>query len=257
MNKIHKMTRFKCLICDTDVKSQFEYVFLHKTRRQTHVLCHDCTKGYIVPIIEKNTKLLRQNLKEEISYILCPGSYHGNSRNMCKHKINMKDLLSFNSLEFLGDIILTDIWRILYASMDTLKICCPQENCGNLIQLSEDSWESMVICNDCNTCWCIWCKASPYHDKMNCIEYAHAQGSSDESIRSIMFLKEQGELKFCRVCNAPIVRVKDKKGENDGCNKIICSVCGVKSCWLCGATHIDYDHFNDKTGNCAGKLWEK
>lgn len=253
MSKLHMLTREHCLVCDTQVK---DHVFLHKTRRQSHVLCTDCFKGYVEPIIKKNTELLRQNFKEEIDVILCTGSYHGQGRNMCKSKVKLEEIVSNNQLLFLGDTLITDIFRIIYATKDPLKFCCPKEECGNLIQLEANNWNSLVQCNDCDTTVCRWCKTIPYHTDMNCIEYSYSK-SADENTREIMLLKDKGELKFCKVCSAPITRLKDKNGQNEGCNKVICTICGVKSCWLCSATHIDYDHFNETTGACPGKLFQK
>lgn len=43
-----------------------------------------------------------------------------------------------------------------------------------------------------------------------------------------------------------------------GCNKIYCSKCGNKQCYICGANVKDYQHFNAPyhggTGECA--LWK-
>lgn len=252
---IHTITKFHCLVCDSQVSSA-TCVKLHKTRRQTHVLCQDCGIGYIKPIIDRYTELLRKNFRDNLDHIICPGSYHSQTRNNCNYKISLRELLRLNDTLFLPDHIVIDIHRIFYASLDHYKICCPNEKCGNLIQLSPDNWTAKVYCSDCNIGWCKYCQITPFHVDMNCIEYAYTQNSC-ETIQTIMTLKDTGELKFCRVCNAPITRVKDKNGENEGCNKVICSICQTKSCWLCQEINIDYDHFNSKTGNCPDKLWQK
>ena len=79
-----------CLVCEEDLGNGS--MTLHRTRRQTHSLCGDCVDGYIIPILENMTDILRQNLKKDIHFFKCPGNTKGELRNMCNHEINMLHL---------------------------------------------------------------------------------------------------------------------------------------------------------------------
>ena len=37
-----------------------------------------------------------------------------------------------------------------------------------------------------------------------------------------------------------------------GCNKMTCSACGMKFCWICGKGPIDYNHFG--TADCQSRV---
>ena len=63
-------------------------------------------------------------------------------------------------------------------------------------------------------------------------------------------MKNKGLLKFCPMCHAPSIK-------NNGCNKMLCTICNNVWCWLCRKDSISYDHYNTNlTGSCIGKLWD-
>jgi hypothetical protein len=96
----------------------------------------------------------------------------------------------------------------------------------------------------------------PYHDGMSCLEY-EAKICKTENGKLMAKMLEKGILKLCPRCKAPTTKIRDKKGNYLGCNKVVCSSCNVKWCWLCGVTDISYSHFNSKgSGSCANRLWE-
>ena len=88
MVKYHKNTGNSCLICCSDVKKG---ITLHKTRRQTHKLCIDCACGYLSPIFKQKINNLKDKINET-DFFSCPGSYDGEFRNICNHKVLISKL---------------------------------------------------------------------------------------------------------------------------------------------------------------------
>lgn len=249
MSKLHKLTNNVCLCCTEEI-GHGKCVFLHKTRRQSHILCIDCAHGYISPIVEKATDNLRNGIfLTNMSTITCPGSYHGEKRNQCSCKIRLENLKVPEDTD-----LYTGIFRFLYALRTPNAEICKNKKCGNVVDLGE--WgETIVKCTECNTQWCRSCGVCPYHEGMTCLEYELREDKSQNAL----YLKEmnkKGELKLCPSCGVPSCRVTTDDGRKLGCNKMICGTCGVKWCWLCGASNIDYDHFNSLGKNpCSNKLW--
>lgn len=235
----------KCICCDELLLDN--YVFLHKTRRQRHALCNNCGVGYIKPKLDN----IRQKLCNGINFkiddtIVCPGTYHGNMRNQCKHKINIRDINIDNNSD-----LYTDLLRIIYVLNNPELCICPNKDCGNIVE----AIDNCVKCNNCNYNWCKWCYSIPYHDDINCVEYEY-KNFSNENNSYILKLYKEGKLKFCPQCNAYTTKDKDKDDNDVGCNKITCIYCNINWCWLCGEKNIDYSHFNSMgNGSCSNKLW--
>lgn len=104
--------------------------------------------------------------------------------------------------------------------------------------------------------WCRNCHTSPYHVGKSCIEYQLENNATAESMYINANIKE-GVVKLCPCCKVPTEKVRNNDGTYVGCNKIVCSVCGNKWCWLCIEVNIDYDHFNvNSISRCANKLWD-
>ena len=101
------MSRLNCIICCDIIKK--DIIFLHKTRRQIHVLCTECGIGYLTPLIEQATENLRNNIRHKLTIIKCPGTYHGELRNKCRKNIDIKDIFISDKLP-----LYTSIFRILY-----------------------------------------------------------------------------------------------------------------------------------------------
>jgi hypothetical protein len=238
------MSKNKCICCDEISQN---YVRLHKTRRQTHSLCIDCAIGYIMPQLD----IIRHKLCSKNKFVIddtitCPGTYHGNVRNQCKSKINIRNIFVDNSNE-----LYIDLFRIIYVLDNPTVRICPNKNCGNVVE----ALDNCVECVNCNCKWCKWCYCVPYHNDMNCIEYEYKTSSSDND-KHILELYKQDKLKFCPKCNSSTTKDQDKDGKDLGCNKITCIYCNINWCWLCGKGNIDYDHFNSEgIGSCANKLW--
>jgi hypothetical protein len=232
-----------CICCDDNCCHQF--VFLHKTRRQKHYMCNDC----IVPYLKPKIKQIIDNLKFSIPYelsIKCPGTYHGLLRNQCNKKININDI---NTCP--GTSLYKDLESIKFILNNPGYTMCIGENCNNIIKIH--NFTNEVTCYNCKKNWCKCCKKSPYHTNMNCFEYNSILENTENNLL-MKELNQKGILKLCPQCYIPTTKEKDINGNYIGCNKIICVVCGVKWCWLCGESNIDYNHYN-KNNNCTNKLW--
>lgn len=242
MSKIHKKTGSVCLICDENIDSKS--VLLHKTTRQTHRLCQDCSIGYFKPILQQACNNIRKNIRKGIGNIKCPGSYHCKPRNQCKHMISIHDIIVPDNSP-----ISLDVFRLSYVIDNPCCYLCPEEKCGEIIVIDEQYNGSYLQCGACNTNWCCHCLAQPYHTGKSCIEF-EATNTNSENGKLILDMKSKGLLKFCPRCRTPICK-------HNGCNKIICTSCAVKWCWLCSSSEIDYDHYNPANViGCSGKLWE-
>lgn len=241
MAKLHFVTKNQCLICEDDGG-----IILHKTKRQTHVLCVDCAEGYLTPIFKNITNLLAiSNNPEQYLTVKCPGSYRGLKRNKCSHKINIKKLIVPDN-----STIATDLVRILFCDVNAGRYIC--RHCFDLVDVGVYYFDNDLHCQSCNTSWCKTCNIQPYHTGFSCLEHEVIMNSTENG-KKISELQKKGELKFCPVCKAPTTKEKNKDGKDIGCNKIKC-LCGIYWCFLCKDVNIDYNHYS--SGNCENRLWE-
>jgi hypothetical protein len=243
MSKLHKKTGSACLICDESLTKEYCIIF-HKTRRQTHSLCLDCGIGYLKPIIVQATNNIRKNIYNGSNVIKCPGSIHCEHRNLCKHTT------TFCSLVIPKCDISMDVFKLQYVILTPNAYICPEMKCGQVVNVDPYYTDNNLVCHDgCLTSWCRNCLISPYHNHKSCIE-VEAENKNTENGKLIWDLKQKGELKFCPQCRAPCIK-------NNGCNKMLCTFCNVKWCWICKDSDIDYDHYNfGGVGDCKGKLWQ-
>jgi hypothetical protein len=237
--KIHNKTGNICLICEDDIKN--DGIILHKTRRQTHILCNDCFGNYLPNILVKIKDKLMLNIRMNVNYIQCPGSIHSQVRNLCKHKVNINKI-QINEKHKLY----TDLFRIIYVLQNDNAYICKNNNCGNVIDIDNNHDNINIICLLCKTSWCKYCNVTPYHENKSCIEY-EVENQKTTNSKFIWDQKQKGLLKFCPSCKSPTIKY-------DGCNKITCSICHGNWCWICLNNNISYDHF--KSGNCYNKLWD-
>lgn len=241
MSKLHQKTGSVCIICDEPITE--DGVMIHKTRRQSHRLCKVCAIGYLRPILEMACKNLRKNIRVNVGMIKCPGAYHSEPRNQCKKTISLRDIKIPESE------ISSDIFRIIHTLSSDNVYLCPEGKCGQVIEVDPEYTSNKLICYDCKITWCRQCLTMPYHDNKSCIELEMENKNSDNG-KFIWEMKSKGKLKFCPQCRSPCIK-------NNGCNKMICSQCNCKWCWICCSMNIDYDHYNsDQIGSCTGKLWQ-
>jgi len=230
-----------CCICEDKVCEENKIV-LHKTRRQIHQLCNDCGVGYMKSIFVKLTNSIRHGFhKKKSSYFTCCGTISGLERNRCSHSISIISLNIHPSLSIYEDFI-----RLKYILENDNVYICPNKQCGNIFEIVIN--EDKLLCNSCNETWCKKCNATPYHSDLSCLENELKLDSKDENIQFIKQEMDKKMLKICPGCKSAIYRI-------EGCNKITCTYCDEKWCWLCNKKGIDYDHFT--RGKCEGKLYEK
>ena len=249
MSRIHNKTKSICPICCDIIEN--DGIFLHKTRRQTHKLCLECGTIYLSSSIKKLTENLKLNIKHKTSLIKCPGTYHGQLRNQCKQLIDISQIKVSEKSS-----LYTDIFRISYALQNPNIYLCPNNNCGNLIETQPNNYLNLrTECQFCHYIWCRGCQMSPYHEGMSCLEY-EARQLKTENGKLICSKIAKGQLKFCPTCRIPTEKVTNSNGKFVACNKILCTRCNIKWCWLCSAFNIDYNHYNIKNKSfCANKLW--
>ena len=242
MSKLHKKTGHACIICD-DVIENNNGFFLHKTRRQTHKLCNECGERYMESIF---SKIINNCKKFVFDFTFkCPGTYHSLLKNKCCKNVN---ILHLNiSREYFKIFTKSVIIKQLYL-FNNLQVCI-KNNCLNIIDKNNFRGCDMIMCDVCRENWCDKCKVSPYHKNISCLENEILENKTENG-KYLAIMKETGKLKFCPTCKTPTIKM-------DGCNKIVCSSCEVKWCWLCQDISIDYSHFNSFGQNpCANRLWE-
>lgn len=242
MSKIHKKTGSVCMICDEEIGN--DGILFHKSRRQTHSLCKDCAIGYLKPIVSMAANNIRKNIRHNVGIVKCPGSYHSESRNQCKQTTNLKNI-KIPECE-----ISLDIFRVTYTLSSNNVYLCPEEKCGQVIELVHpEHTGNKLVCHDCEITWCRQCLVIPYHDKKSCLE-VEMENKNSENGKFIWEMKRSGKLKFCPQCRSPCIK-------NNGCNKMLCTQCNCKWCWICLSINVNYDHYNsDQIGSCTGKLWQ-
>jgi hypothetical protein len=249
MSHIHSKTGSICPVCCDSIED--EGIVLHKTRRQTHRLCINCGISYLTPLIAQATENLRQNIRHKASIVKCPGTYHGKLRNQCHHEIDLRNIVVSDTSP-----LYTNIFRISYVLQCPNVFVCPERECGDIVETHPDDPVTRTQCQSCTFIWCRQCQLSPYHDDMSCIEYEASQNNT-ETGKLIWEKKIKGDLKFCPQCRVPTEKVRDTDGKFVACNKIVCTQCQIKWCWICEAKGIDYCHFNEKSKTrCANKLWQ-
>jgi hypothetical protein len=250
MVKDHKRSGNDCLICCEDISND-RCVFLHKTRRLTHRLCFNCCEGYLGPIFKQILNNLRNKIYNNVTCVICPSSYIGENRNMCNHSIEIKNLKIPQCLS-----IYLDFFKIMYLFNNHNAFLCMNSYCGEILEQDFYDRRCNIICPSCDYHWCKNCNISPYHVGKTCMEVQLANNTTDEA-KYINTKINNGEIKLCPICSVPVEKVKKQDGTSVGCNKIICTVCGGKWCWLCLTKNIDYDHFNiNSNSRCGNKLWD-
>ena len=243
----HSVSKTTCMCCE--VKTD-KIIVLHKTRRQTHALCYDCCYAYISPKLEIFFNLLRQELPIHDTHITCCGSVNGELRNQCTAKINILDI----SCEDVDFPLYDDLVKLKYllSDLNNLKMCQNKE-CGSIIEIN---YTNEISCPLCNVSWCRICLRQPYHFGKTCIQ-VELEDNQSEYAQTINKKISDGLLKKCPRCQVPTEKERDIDGKFVGCNKITCTQCGIKWCWLCNATNIDYNHFNENSATgCSNRLWE-
>ena len=242
-------TQSVCLTCTTVSTTGS---LIHRTRRQSHYMCGDCVLMYLRIELNKilsQMRAMRGAAVTELPTIPCPGKFCSEKRNLCQKSLSITEWMNVFPAELCEKAEYTDLLRILAVveSSGSLAIC-QSADCLNAACRSGP----IFSCALCKVTWCANCGVSPHHVGLSCLQYRCNELSTlDENEMVLMEMHRSGSLRFCPVCSHGVTK-------DGGCNKIVCSRCGTKWCWLCGESGIDYGHFNvTNGGSCGNRLWER
>lgn len=137
---------------------------------------------------------------------------------------------------------------------------CPR--CNNAVIQEPEQGLNLAHCLVCRFSFCTECMES-WHQGENCkinddmkrqkkeTEVKKQEVEESEKIRmellrqrktdyrlSLKYIKSMA--KKCPVCKSPIMKI-------DGCNKVVCTICGSFMCWACEQKINGYDHFTDNS----------
>ena len=235
-SKLRSKSGAECMICECEFDN--DRLIIHQTRRQIHAWCEECTQGCLPLLLKANSK------KPEPTFLIpCSGNPHGETRNCCKLKIDVRKIKvpqSFKDIHFLID-------KILALQMAGAMECL---TCDEVLVLDSDLIR--VECHNCKKVWCKKCHQHPFHEGEGCDENAVlAAVLHDEGGHELVEYLKKKNWKLCPGCNYGVEK-------NGGCNKMTCELCGKKWCWRCRAIITDYDHFNERNGapGCRGMVFD-
>lgn len=248
---------YKCEICQYDKKG-------YKCQRLSvchHVFCTDCLVEYFEVCIDQGY----------VSHVHCPTIGCENPQ-LDKHQL----------LELVGNDRVLRYERLvrklrLESNPNSFSVC-PRDTCQGLYEI-KNADELLCVCPDCSMAYCRICKRT-WHGKFqyckmskpkDSIIQAYIDGTDEEKIvlerewgkknmqhfvRDFLadvtfrrYLKESRTQK-CPQCESPIERAM-------GCNKMICAVCSVPFCFLCGeclSRDSPYEHYQNPFSPCYRKL---
>jgi hypothetical protein len=242
-----KTEKTRCSICeDEGGGSEGGLIEFHRTRRHIHLYCQACLAQYMREPLLQSLHLLNKHIFTNID-IKCPGDvFCSRLDNRCSFR-KISFLAIYNKLaatqQLHNHTLLTAVVRRC-RDPAAYRVCC---TCHTLqavdALIRSSSSPSSRQCPDCNNTWCDVCGVSPYHENyQSCTELDLANN------QALKKLYNSGILKFCPKCRTLV----EKDG---GCSKCVCRECGVKWCWRCEETDIDYDHYSKKDSPCQDRLW--
>jgi hypothetical protein len=241
--RVNGITRSSCIICMTDYDQDTPRIVIHETKRQVHSACVECIDMYLSEKL--NIMLLNGTYKSNCILsckFVCPGNPNGLQKNQCKHTffICCSDKYT-NRCPKTAE----NIQKICQLDTSDYLHLCSNKSCRKVVK---ETPFYMVDCPDCHTTKCVLCNVEPFHLGMSCEQHKKNDMTVDKELEELL---RSNVIRFCPSCNHAIEKT------NDTCNKVYCSECHTKFCWLCGEAHIDYDHFRIGNPNkCAGKLFE-
>ena len=167
--------------------------------------------------------------------------------------------LGYNALRELLSSDDFDRWErlTLQRALDTMEDASYCPRCGMLS--IEDPTDNCANCPKCFYVFCALCKEAR-HPGSACVSVetkleilrCRANGGGTQAIQELrrkehelLSLKEvEKSSKPCPSCGARIQR-------DQGCNKVVCSVCHSAMCWRCGEKILGYEHFRGASAKCV------
>ncbi len=222
--------RAECPICCSE-----EECFQFSHDQCSHAFCQLCMKTYVRKSIKNLDSL-------SLGYLSCPGT----GCTIVIPDIVCQALTGKNVLHRLH----INLLKLAARTNQNLFICL-NPVCENVVDISGGICGSKVVCDACKGASCKDCQVFPYHDKWSCRMYKKALTSSgaDEMFEASK-KREPHKYKKCTLCKAEIYK-------EWGCNRVHCSSCQKKFCWICGQpTPDDYRHFKMEPGREGCALWD-
>lgn len=210
---------FECQCCFDDVPEMTGLQMSPGINGCDHVLCPECFKRMISGQIEQ---------KEPCTCPLCPAT-------------SPSVVPSWLVRRVLGDEMaaqLSTIEQIHLGQADggQLRLWqCPTPDCTNR-QVVDEDWdpeqvpdgERIVDCPCCKKRICVRCNVEE-HQGFTCQQFKEWRQANDSSEQSYAEMMQQGLIKPCPNCTAPILK-------NEGCNFMSCPTCNDpdRMCWETG-----------------------
>ncbi|XP_033341708.2 E3 ubiquitin-protein ligase RNF14 [Megalopta genalis] len=247
---IFKQNFFSCNIC-FDTYSGKECAELENCG---HIFCRKCIEEYIT--VKMNDFI------EHI--IICPNFG-------CSKFISINDIKNLCSNLFskydkrLLQIALRNIENLIY---------CPRNKCQ--YAFIKDIDNESAICYNCGYCFCTYCYQC-YHGEMLCPiglknkEKLIQEYESGDKYKKQLLVKTYGRKQieklveqhltneYLKRCAKPCPKCRTMIEKIDGCNKMECTHCNTKFCWLCGIqiTSLNpYEHYLLGNSTCHKRLFE-
>lgn len=216
LNVIPKYAKSQCQICFDECDIEITCL------SGEHIVCVQCFQVYIKISLYERSRI---------------GCVFTECRLPYKRSILRKALnpMQFNKYKELDDIQRTQ--RKIKQDPD-------YSPCPNCACYATNINTGLAKCKKCKKHWCITCQ----HGLMCKLCPPKTNKISNELDNINPTLREQVNLAIdraiirkCPNCTTSYYRI-------DGCNKIVCTVCGIFSCYLCNTIVYNYDHFKV---NCA------
>lgn len=183
-----------------------------------HLVCCDCAKTYV--------ETLMGDLKcrpECMADTECKGTYT---------RAELQRFLPATSFERLGKLQQED--DLLKSGLEFEE--CPFCDFKMIIEVDiEIDREFRCIAEDCRQVSCRMCKKKSHVPK-SCVE-----AKEDEKLdhkHAVEEARSEAAIRLCNKCKTPFFK-------EFGCNKMTCSKCGNKQCYICNENVKDYGHFNN------------
>ncbi|CDW89108.1 e3 ubiquitin-protein ligase rnf14 [Stylonychia lemnae] len=200
-----------------------------------HYFCKSCMHQYAEDLINQG----------EISKLLCP-HYSG-----CKTFLTEVNLRSINIPEDQIEKLTKFSINQAIEKMDDFG-WCPVTACGAPAEV--DKVKNFGQCTQCRFVFCITCREK-YHFFKQCPALKihntnYDQLEKDAQIDNFVKnqfnqIQEQMNLHYIKQCTKQCPNCKFTIQKVDGCNKMICSRCGIFFCWMCVKQISGYSHFSE------------
>jgi hypothetical protein len=210
---------FECQCCFEDVPEMTGLQMSPGAVGCDHNLCPDCFKRMITGQIEN---------KEPCTCPLCPAT-----RPSIVPSWLVRQVLGD---EMAGQLSIIEQIHLGQADGGQLRLWqCPIPDCTNR-HVIDDDWDPervpdgqrIVDCGCCNKRICIRCNVEE-HSGFTCEQFRVWRQANDSAEQSYGKMMEDGLIKPCPNCNAPILK-------NEGCNFMTCPTCNDpdRMCWQTG-----------------------